>query len=114
MMSGPRRPARVGFGIARDMATKTPAATIRRIVDPHVGGVTPECVVNFMSCSFSCRAPFESAGGELLVYALVARAALPNRSRSAVILARFDATYAASCSPSRLISTLANAPRAPA
>src|SRR6202171_87480 len=108
MMSTPRRPARAGFGTARDIATKMPAATSLRIVDPHLAGVTPEFVVNFMSCSF------RMGQGELLVYALVVRDALPRRSRSAAIFMRTDAAYAASVRPSRLISTLASAPRAPA
>src|SRR5713226_9881015 len=108
MMSAPRRPARAGFGIARDIATKMPPATSLRIDDLHRVGVTPEFVVSFMSCSF------RTGQEELLVYALVARDALPRRSRSAAVFLRMDAAYAASVSPSRLISTLASAPRAPA
>src|SRR6202171_1006246 len=103
MMSAPRRPARAGFGIARDIATRMPATTSLRIVAPRLGGVTPEFVVNLISCSF------RMGQGGSLVYALVARAASPRRSRSAAILVRVDATYAASVKPSRLLSTLASA-----
>src|SRR5258707_13346216 len=108
MMSTPRPPGGHGFGTARDIATRMPAATSLRIVVPHLVGVTPEFVVSFMSYSF------RMGQGELLVYALVARDALPRRSRSAAIFMRIDAAYAASVRPSRLISTLASAPRAPA
>src|SRR6267378_906269 len=90
MMSAPRRPARAGFGTARDIATRMPAATSLRIVDPRPVGVTPEFVVNLISCSF------RMGQGESLVYALVARAASPRRSRSAAIFMRVDATYGAS------------------
>src|SRR6267142_1328484 len=89
MMSAPRRPARAGFGTARDIATRMPAATSLRIVDPRLVGVTPEFVVNLISCSF------RMGQGESLVYALVARAASPRRSRSAAIFMRVDAIYGA-------------------
>src|SRR6266699_82456 len=104
MMSAPRRPARAGLGIARDIATRMPAATSPRIVDHRLVGATPEFIVNLISCSF------RMGQGGLLVYAFVARAALPRRSRSAAIFKRVEATYAASVKPSRLISTLASAP----
>src|SRR2546423_589739 len=108
MMSAPRRPARAGFGIARDSATKMPAATSLRIVDLGRVCIRPVFDLSFTSCSF------RMGQLELLVYSFVSRVACPRRSRSAAIFTRIAATYDASVSPSRLISTLATAPRAPA
>src|SRR5947207_11213466 len=74
MMSAPRRPARAGFGIARDSATKIPAATSLRIVDLGRVSIRPVFDLSFTSCSF------QMGQLELLVYGFVSRVAWPTRS----------------------------------